>query len=367
MAGKRKILTCTHLDLDLCRRMLEGLYSYQPKGADWHLIRAGWQGIGNGIDWSEFSGFIGFFSTPESLAVVPHTKIPCVNVSSRQASLPIPSVYGDNYKIGELAAEHLLGIGLRRFAFVGLGDVYLSQMRFAGFASTLEKAGHSPAILRDSNWNEILNSIPRPYGLFAATDNMAANVMEHCEALGLRIPEDVAIIGCDNDHVVNIAARVPLSSIDPNGRQIGYLAARTLEALMNGESVPHVTLVPPIGVETRRSTDMLALEDEELAAAVRYIREHCSQPIRIDHICDQIRISRRTLELRFRRQFNRTVHDEILRVRIERAKQLLVQTDMTVEDVCARSGFRYRNRFNAAFKAHVGQQPLEYRKQHRLR
>ncbi len=366
MGTVRQILTCLPFSLEIGRSILQGINAYRPARGRWRVIPVE-LGFVKSIDWQGNSGMIGFFSSGLRLDPVPWDRVPTINTSGRLPQLPIPSVYTDNRAIGCLAAEHLLELGIASLAYVGLPPAHFSHERIASFVETVESVGLAAVSLNAHLLESCLRAARKPLGVFAVSDTVAVNVIAACARLGIAVPEEVAVIGVDNDPLVSGTSPVPISSVDPNGLQVGYTAARMLEELIESRSVPRLTLVPPLGITRRESSDIVVVGDAALGHALRYIRNHATDRLQVDDICEGIKVSRRTLESRFRKRFNRSLHDEIVRVRIENAKHLLCATDMPIAEICVRSGFRYQNRFNITFKAALGVTPLEYRRRFRLR
>jgi LacI family transcriptional regulator len=178
------------------------------------------------------------------------------------------------------------------------------------------------------------------------------------------VPDELAVLGVDNDELLCDLADPPLSSVIPDTRRTGYEAARLLEAMMAGERVPPVAhLVSPLGVATRQSTDVLATDDGDLSAAVRFIREHATEGIRVEDVLRAVPLSRRALEARFKQQLGRTPHQEVLRLRIERVKELLAETDLSLTAIAHRTGYAHVEYLSVAFKRETGVPPSVYRAQ----
>jgi LacI family transcriptional regulator len=303
--------------------------------------------------------------------------LPCVNVSSISPQLSLPTVQCDNVACGRLAGQHLLDAGLRHFAFAGHRGVGYTEDRLAGFREVVEAAGHTVAVAdhraqADSTADQRamispwLAGLPRPLGMYAVNDQAGMGVLETCRTIGLHVPEDVAVIGTDNDELIVSLSTPPLTSIDTDARRIGYEAARLLDAILNGE--PPLTdriLVPPRGLVPRASTDVIAVEDADVATALRFIRQHADRPIGVPDVLDRVPLSRRPLEKRFRALLGRSILDEIHRVHVDRAKTLLLSTDLTLPQVARRSGMPSLTRFNVVFRELAGTPPGEYRNKFR--
>ena len=200
----------------------------------------------------------------------------------------------------------------------------------------------------------------------ACNDVRARHVLEACRTLGLRVPDDVAVIGVDNDEMICDLTDPPLSSVEQGATPMGYQAAALLDRLMSGKAAtPLRFVVKPEGVVARRSTDTLAIDDPEMAQAVRFIRNHARERIRIDDVVKAVGVSRSTVERRFKAVMGRTIHAEIERVRLEHAKQLIATTDLPLKRVATQVGFKYVQYLTKLFRERLGQTPAEYRKQAR--
>jgi len=208
-----------------------------------------------------------------------------------------------------------------------------------------------------------LKELEKPVGIMACYDVRALHVLEICQELGLVVPEEVGVIGVDNDEVLCELSNPPLSSVEQGSRGMGYQAAALLDRMMEGEKVPPLkSLVQPEGVVTRRSSDTWAIEDGEVVEAMRYIREHACEGIGVPDVLEAIQISRSTLDARFKAVIGRTIHAEIQRLQIERAKQLVATTDLPLKEVAQEAGFKYVQHFTTLFHQHTGQTPTQYRK-----
>jgi LacI family transcriptional regulator len=209
-----------------------------------------------------------------------------------------------------------------------------------------------------------LLSFSRPVGVMACFDIRARQVLDACRRAGLVVPDQVGVIGVDNDEFLCGLTDPHLSSVALDPRRAGYEAAKLLDELMSGRQRPRaqVSFIPPLDVVTRRSTDVVALDDADVSAALRFIREHACDGIGVKDLLDEVPLSRRVLEGRFRNLLGRTPHEEIARVRFERARQLLRETRMPMAEVARRSGFRNPEYLSTAFRQEFGTSPNAYRK-----
>ncbi len=309
--------------------------------------------------------------------------IPVVNVSGSRWDDPLPQVAVDDRAVGRLAAEHLLERGFRRFAFVSTGPLIgYAQRRFDGFRETLAARGvdcdlhvSSSEELRDGERGAaVLAAIgqwmrgrSRPLGVFAPADSVARTCIEAATQAGLAVPEEVAIVGVDDDLMICETSDPPLTSVAIPAQRIGREAARRLDWLLQGQAVPPQLLLPPIGVVVRRSTDTFAVEDPAVRRALLYLAEHAAAPIALDDAARAARVPRRTLERRFRKHVGCSLHQKLIQLRVDRARRLLVQTDEPMSVVAAAAGFSDQKKLATHFKAQTGSTPTQHRRDHRER
>jgi LacI family transcriptional regulator len=310
--------------------------------------------------------------------------VPTVDVLGVVEGLPFPIVHVDDQAIGRVGAEHLMDQGYRRFAFLGIRGENWSDHRAGSFAQRVREAGFpcethfvSRQTARQESWEDVgpelaawLNGLSRPTGLMIASDQLGTHTLEACRRNGIAIPDDVGVLGVDNDEPLCEVSDPPLSSVWPNHRQVGYEAARLLNALMRKSALPDAPrLLAPKGVHARASTDSLAIDDRNVAQALRFIREHACEEIEIDDVVRVVPISRSVLQRSFRNLLGRSIHDEIIRVRLSRARQLLQETELPLVEIAERSGFRHQEYMGAVFRQRLGITPgmLRTRKKVRTR
>jgi LacI family transcriptional regulator len=312
---------------------------------------------------------------------------PVVNVSGVLPDLPVPRVGIDHVAVGRMAAEHLLDRGIRNFGFFGYTDHAFSVGREAGFRATLEAAGCRLACYHEADpakrdptglweWNDELRrwliALPRPVGILASHDPQGVELSEVCRHSGLRVPEEVALVGVDNDDLLCELARPSLTSVALPAERVGYEAARLLDRLLTsprprGRACGPALLLPPQGVVTRVSTDILAIDDADVAAALRFIRQHAHESIQVKDVLDKVPISRRTLERRVREVLGRGVWEEIRRAHLDRSKSLLAETDMSMSEIARHAGFSDQRQLSVVFREETGLTPTAYRRQFRAR
>jgi LacI family transcriptional regulator len=276
-----------------------------------------------------------------------------------------------------MAASHLIERGFRNLAYCGDPSFKWSVLRQTRFeqvalAQGCRVASHASIPQNDPaySWDreekalmKWLKSLPRPIGVMACYDIKAQQLLDACRELSIAVPEEVAVLGVDNDRLLCELASPPLSSVMCNTHRTGYEAASLLERLMSGEKIGAVsTLVKPIGIQIRQSTDTLAIDDPDVASALRFIREHAVLGINVNDVLREVPVSRRVLESRFVRAIGRTPHEEIVRLRIDRVKNLLSETDLSLAEIATRAGFRHDEYMSVAFKKATGMPPSRYRK-----
>jgi LacI family transcriptional regulator len=292
-------------------------------------------------------------------------------------------VQADNAGAGRLAAEHLMNCGLRHFGFFASGDSWATPLQRDGFCQVLAKKECQCAVYQTHDKESLLplwqkaglpavvtwvRGLPQPVGIFTPGPEHALYLLDICRSQGIAVPEQVAILANGDDPVLYNVATPPLSGVDTNPSMVGYEAAALLDRMMAGEPLPkELLLVPPTRVVGRQSTDILAISDTEVALAVRFIREHACRGIDVPQVAAAASLSRRVLERRFREHLGRTPKEEIMRVRIERAKTLLEQGEMTIELAAKNSGFASFKHFAQIFRRQIGATPRQFRRERRVR
>jgi LacI family transcriptional regulator len=334
----------------------------------------------------EVTGVIGRLVSPEIIEAIFSLDLPTVAMDLSDEQLAdsrftqrISEIRPDAHEVGRMAAEHLLERGFRRFAYCGHPKTpNWSMMRCEGFCKRLTEAGfacdiyQSPQTRSTIMWNREypsvkawLQSLQKPVGIMACNDIRGRQVIEACSLAGIHVPNDVAVIGADEDVAHTELSNPPLSSIVLNGDQGGYQAAELLHRMMLGEvKEPQRILVEPLWVNSRLSTDVIAVEDREVASAVRYIRENARRPLQITNVVTHMSMSRRALEIRFHRSLGWSIREEIERIRIGFAKQLLAETDLPLLKIAESTGFSGADHLGKAFRRVTKTTLAKYRREH---
>lgn len=331
--------------------------------------------------WLASSRWDGILTRPTDPALarrLHRMKAPVVDLNDLYENLKLPWVGSDHSAIGCQGALHLLERGFRHFAFCGFSQELWAQQRREGFCSVIA-AEKLPVPIYESFWRgpfvprwdldlrrimEWLNDLPKPVGVMACNDLRALHLLDACHQVGALVPEEVAVVGVDNEEILCELCNPPLSSVEPNTDLIGYRAAELLESLMNGQTPPgQRVLIDPVRVVTRRSSDTLAIGDRLVATAARFIQEQALHGCSVTDVAKHVRTSRSFLERRFRQYLKRSPQAEIRRVQVNRIKQLLTETDFTLERISELSGFEHPEYMSVLFKRLAGQTPGQYRKE----
>jgi LacI family transcriptional regulator len=320
-------------------------------------------------------GIIAFVPNPTQAQALLSLELPAVFIPMVETIPGHCCILEEPLSVGRLAAEHLLDRGYRNFAFCGLDNNYWSGIRKDGFTQRIQQAGFTVDLFRlnsssepvtwESEYHQIvdwLRTLPNPIGLMAFNDERAQQVVEACRIAELRIPDDIAIIGVDNDDILCDLSNPPISSIAMNFQAVGCEAAEQLERQMNG-LMPTIQsiYVRPSYVVTRQSTDIVAIEDAHVATALRFIRAHAQDIISVEDVVNSMIVSRRVLERHFKCMLGRSIQKEIERVHLERASQLLISTDWPLSKIARHCGFSGTNHLGAVFRRLMHRTPSQYR------
>lgn len=359
------------------RGLLHGVVSYVREHRPWSFYVVE-QGRGDPpppwlANW-DGDGIIARIENSKIARAIVKSGLPAVDVSAARLVPALPWVETNDISIAKLAAEHLLGRGFKHFGYCGDARFNWSKWRLAHFVDAIQFAGFKCGVYqpREARGEKVehqiagiaawLKKLPRPVGVLACYDIRAQQVLVACRSLGLAVPDEVAIVGVDNDELLCDLCSPPLSSVIPNNHQAGYEAARLLDQMMSGMKVPPKPhLIEPIRVAIRQSSDVLAVHDRDIALAMHYIREHACDGINVSDVLKAVPLSRRVLESRFKKLLDITPHEEILRVQLNRVKQLLTETNLSLFQIAGRTGFEHVEYLSVVFKREVGMPPREFR------
>jgi LacI family transcriptional regulator len=366
-----------------------GWYDYRLHGGiekyaqehGWHLsedlarekvIPWGWDG----------DGILAWLGAGDDLAdFVLHTEKPTVDFSYRRPQLKFARVLEDTSETARLAADHFLSRGFRNFVFYSDAANWIYNERGGAYVQMLEQAGCNPCWLR---WHESpafrtdrkawkakrdwltgeMQRMPKPVGVFAASDGLALEMLEVCEAAGMAVPEQVAIVGAGNNLLAVDAMHTPISSVDVNMERIGYEGAKLLDDLMRQPAPPAPPVrVPPFRLVVRKSSDLVAVNHPGVAQSLRFMWDHCQEPIGVNDLAKAAAMSVRNFHQAFVNHLGRSPGAELHRIRIERAKKLLADSNEKMDTIAEMCGYESGNSFWVAFKRATGISPRQYQKQ----
>ncbi|HVU27214.1 MAG TPA: DNA-binding transcriptional regulator [Verrucomicrobiae bacterium] len=327
-------------------------------------------------------GIISRLENNDVVSVIKRLKVPAVYLRRVSANSKMPCILTDNAAVSRLCFEHLKERGFRHFAFCGFNGADYSDERRDGFIELVKQAGLRCHVYTDgrepnkadtaqyeglglkdgglvADW---IKKLPKPIGVMACNDMRGQQVLDACRAIGVASPEEIAVIGADNDEVICNLSDPPLSSVIPDTERIGYEAAILLSQMMTGRKKPSPEIfIEPKGIATRRSTEVLAMEDRQIIAAARFIREHACEGIDVNDVLRAVPMSRSTLDRRFIKILGRSPKNEILRIRLNRVKQLLAETDFPLSLIAEKVGFEHVEHLSRIFKNRVGNTPSVFR------
>jgi len=362
------------------RRLIRGIARYARAKADWQVEFLGPSDertaelpamrTGDGIIFKAL--------WPELIPAITRLRIPTVfALASQLEARTLPPHVGlvtlDDRLIGSVGAQHLLQLGHRCLAFCGL-DVWWSLEREQGFTTEAQRRGAQVVSNRGSEergdaWvnskaqiTQWLTALPLPTAIMCCNDQVGAAVIRAAIEAGLRVPEDLAVLGVNDDDLVCDFSLTPLSSIDTNLEVLGYESAAQLDAILGGGPLPSPRLISSPKIIARRSTDTLAISDPEVAAAIRFIRAHAHEGIDTQQVVELLATSRSSLERRFRKVLGRTPGYEIRSARLAHAMQLLTETHMSISQIAMNSGYSDQPHFTREFTRFIGTPPLHYRR-----
>ena len=384
MAENRRVAMAVELSWPYKRHhdVFAGSHRYAQEQGGWKFILDEYPELTLEADLSKpsYDGIIGR-ATPRLAAAARAAGIPLVNVWNNSPVTDVPLVVPDFKAVGRLAAEHLLARGFEHFAFLGRKREKGSKEQLSGFRAVLKTEGFScPALMvpapysaTPSNWRKFIERLDEwmgawssPTGVNTSYDLLARHVACACERSGLHVPQDVALVGTHNEAVICLHPEPSLTSIDLGYEQVGYHAAGLLNDMMEGSAAPEEPIrIPPVGIMPRRSTDSLAVDDDMVASAMRFITEHSHEPIRVGHVAQNVGVARRMLERRFSKRLGRSIAHEIARLRVERAKRKLIETKASIKSIATEFGFADSLQMAVVFNRLEGMSPSVYRRKNR--
>jgi LacI family transcriptional regulator len=360
-------------------RLLRGIADFARPSGGWTVTRLP-EAMGTSIQWLRHwqgGGAFAFISARADARIARRLPFPVINLSSVLRDPGVPTVAVDHARIGELVATHLLERQFKRFGYYGAAGIWYSELRRDSFCRAVTRAGGECMVLEAQpgmgtrTWRDQsrqlerwLSTVQPPIGIMACSDPRAGMVLDTCRQLGLRVPEDVAVVGVDNDPIFSESYEPPLTSVSRNDQEVGRAAAALLERLISGAAPPKSPIfVPPDGIAERRSTETVAVEDADVAQAVRFIAANLHQPFGVEELLREVALSRRSLEYKFRNSLGTSPYEYINQVRVDAAKRLLTSSHaLKLAAIATACGFADVRRFRIVFRRLVGKTPAEFRR-----
>ncbi|REE67970.1 LacI family transcriptional regulator [Paenibacillus taihuensis] len=366
---------------EYARGLLGGIKNYlREHASSWSVTLGEYSRGSNNFAWLDHwngDGIIARIENEQTARFIREKGLPAIDVSASRRIPSLPCVETNDQSIAAMAAEHFLERGFKHFAFYGDSRFKWSDLRGEAYQAYLQAQGYEclcfemPAdAAHEESWHSSseelirwLKELPKPVGIMACYDIRGQQLLEACRYAGVAVPDEAAVIGVDNDELLCELSTPPLSSIQTNALKTGYLAAQLLERMMAGETIEEpINLIEPINIQVRLSSHVLAVEDKMVSDVIRFIRDHAHEEIQVQHILDQFSVSRRVLDSRFQKALGRTPHDEILAVKLNHVKKLLVDTKLNLATIAERTGFKHTEYMSVAFMRATGIRPGEYRK-----
>ncbi|MEN6383647.1 MAG: DNA-binding transcriptional regulator [Phycisphaerales bacterium] len=374
--------------------IMDGITEYIRAKGDWQLIIWPDNSI-KSLQFLKKRGCKGAFVSTQTATKAKELiqlGIPVVALSTVQDMYNLPYISANSRLVSYMAAEYLMNKEFQNFAFFGLTQAKWSRDRFEHFQDYLGKKTHTVSVFREKEipilndftpftrlWinstvgtgqEELikwLRELPKPVAILASCDIFACHLINVAKEANINMPDEVAILGINNDNAVCNICDPPLSSIALNFKKAGYTAATLLDNIISGKDTMHGQCVDitPTHVETRSSTDVYAIGDPDIIQAMKYIRQHSNKPLQVNEIANSVCMSKRSLQMRFHKLIGRSIHDEIVSAHFEIAKILLIETSLPIDEIALRSGFHYTSNMRRAFKKITGMLPQKYRQQHR--
>ena len=366
------------------RDLLRGVHRYVTENGPWSVYMELRSLDSKFPAWLKNWSGDGILSRTPSQAIADRihaTGAPVVELRATRLQHSTLPIGVDNVALGRLVAKHLMECKFHNFGIYSIASEDYFTERCTSFTNEIKAAGGECFVFESPqsrekpvNWErqqkalgDWVHSLPKPIGIMACTDQLGFWLLDACRRVGAAVPEEVAVIGAENDDTLCNMASPPLSSVQFDGVQIGYKAAALLDRLMNNEPPwPEPIWIPPLGIVTRRSSDIVAIDSPDVIEALRFIRENACCGISVEDVLDAVMISRSSLERQMQKLFGRSPRAEIRRVQFNQVKQLLQDTNLTLNEIAYRTGFKHPSYLADAFKRKFGLTPGEYREERRF-
>ncbi|MFZ4463343.1 MAG: DNA-binding transcriptional regulator [Bacteroidales bacterium] len=379
-----KIILLFDISEEYGKNLLQGITRYSKEKGPWIFCRMplhyretlGMESVLEfARDW-EADGIIAQLYNTSDIQKILDAGIPVIAEDFKERFENIPNITGGYFETGQMGAEYLMNKGFRNFAFYGFKNIVWSRERAEGFEDFLNKHGFSvhyyeheqtPSrelwFYKPSALSQWLKELPKPVAVMACDDERGSHISEACKHAGIQIPDEVAVLGVDNDELTCNLSDPPLSSIALDVEHGGYETARLLDKLITGrQTLSDDVVVKPIHVVTRQSTDICATTDKQISAALKFIHLNIDNNINVKDVLKKVPLSRRALEIRFFKVTGSSVYKYICNLRIQKVTNKLVETDKPIAEIAIETGFSENKNLSRLFKQIKGTTPLKYRK-----
>ncbi|PIF32494.1 AraC family transcriptional regulator [Flavobacterium sp. 9] len=379
-----KVLLLVNFSEEYGRGLLNGIAKYSRLFGPFNFCRipivsGNKKELKNAISWAKTWGANGIIAQIENEQVFEKLlslDIPIIAQDTNERFIGIPNITGLYKETGQMAASYFIEKGFKNFGFYGFDNIVWSRERCEGFCEKVEEFNFNVHIYqhqkeetpplwsyKESQLADWLKALPKPIAIMTCDDNQGQHVTEACKAVGINVPEQVSVLGVDNDLSICNLSDPPLSSISLNTEKAGFETAQLLSKMMaNKDGIYNDIQVEHLQIITRRSTDFLAVNDKEISKALHFIYYNYKERISVDDVVNATALSRRVLEKRFQLVLKRSILDEINTLRIKQVKQLLIETELSITEISDVCGYTDIKNLSRYFSRHEGVNPLEFRK-----
>lgn len=378
-----RIILLTDFSEEYANRLLKGIVGYSKGRDSWVLCKMplsyrDMHGVEGVLKWAlqwKADAIVAQFYNSDRVEIFRENGIVAVAQDFKQRFSEIPNITGAHFAAGQMGAKYFLERGFRNFAFYGFKGIVWSEERSEGFADEIMKAGYGDSFSEYCNEHfydmwfydpdsliEWLRELPKPVAVMACDDNQGRHIIEACGNCGIKVPEDVAVLGVDDDEIICTLSNPPLSSIGQSVERGGYEAAALIERMIREPDGPFSdVVVEPTRVVTRQSTDVYASEDAYISMVIKHIHRHSDYRLGVNDVVDMVPLSRRLLETRFKQVTGMSVYSYMLKARIDKFAQRLIESDEAIIEIAMKMGFPDYKNISRQFKSIKGCTPSEYR------
>ncbi len=384
-----KIILMIDFAEEYSKGLLKGIAKYSKEHGPWvfcrmPLFQRETKGMGGIFDWAlewGADGIIGQFYNDPQVSLFIDAGIPIIAQDFKERFKEIPNITGQHFNAGVIGADYFLQKGFKNFAFYGFSNIVWSRERSDGYEHRINEAGYkvhyfeneitysgSTWYYKPSSLSQWLKSLPKPIALMACDDNQGQHITEACRLAGINIPQEVAVLGVDNDEMVCEFSDPPLSSVAQDTERGGYMAAALLEKMIkNGTKDFYDVIINPTHIVTRQSSDIYATNDNNIATALKYIHQNIDKDIHVNDLLKEVPLSRRSLEIKFQEITGLAIYKYISNLRMDKFSTKLLETDQSVFEIALDMGLSDSKNLSRQFKAIKGCTPSEYRKRYSLK